>query len=177
MPLKSLLHEIEVAACKGDVSDVLALSKKLEKLASLMKRRELSPRERGRRHRVDFVQALARMGVTLQPLKGAIFKSPRGVRVGVAYAREDSRQKDKWFLGLPENKFEHAVLLCEDRSGKEIYFSLPKEFLHEHGKTLSKSGGQIKFNVARRIGEFFLDLPWRESVTIEAFRDNLSGLI
>lgn len=207
---KTLLGKIATTAQKGDVSEVLALSKKLEMLASLLKRhqeeidrtladlegdlsaspvtdagavevltdgddRTLSAKERGRRRRDGFVQTLANMGVTFQWLKGAIFRSPRGVRVGVAYARESN--KDKWFLGLAENQFAHAVLLCEESSGKMIHFSLPKEFMRDYGESLSRKNGQIKFNVFRRGGEFFLHLPRRESVTIEAFRDNYSGLI
>src|SRR5262249_35031731 len=105
----------------------------------------LSAKERGRRHRDSFVRTLANRGVTLQWLKGAILRSPRGIRVGVAYARES--KKDRWFLGLAEDQFEHAVLLCEERSGKVIHFSLPMEFMIEHGDSLSRKDGQIKFNV------------------------------
>jgi hypothetical protein len=203
----TLLRDIEVAAREGDAAAVLALQKKLETIASLIRRqdeidrtlaaferelaavpdtpvttteglvcddnREVSAKERGRRRRDDFVRTLASRGVVLHRLKGAIFRSPRGTRVGVAYNRE---KNDKWFLGLPEDGFEHAVLLCEERSGRVIHFSLPKEFMDEHGDALNRTNGQIKFNVRRR-GEFFLHLPKRGYVTIEPFRDNFSGLI
>jgi hypothetical protein len=136
---------------------------------------EVSAKERGRRNRDDFVGTLSSKGCSLAPLKGAIFRSPRGLRVGVAFSREG--KPDKWFLGLPEDGFEHAVLLCEERSGRIIHFSLPKEFLEEHGNALSRRDGQVKFNVSRRREAFFLQVPRRGLVTIEPFRDNFSGLI
>jgi|SRR5579884_560250 len=204
----TLLRDIEVAARKRDAALVLALQRRLETLASLIRRqeeidrtlatfeqgglaaepdtpitttegpgyddnREVSAKERGRRRREDFVRTLASKGVALERLRGAIFRSPHGIRVGVAYNRG---KNDKWFLNLPEDGFEHAVLLCEERSGRVIHFSLPKEFLDEHGDALSRTNGQVKFNVRRR-GEFFLHLPKRGYVTIEPFRDNFSGLI
>lgn len=136
--------------------------------------RKLSAKERGRRHRENFVRTLANMGVVLQPLKGVIFRSPRGILVGIASASE-SKKKDSWFLGLPEGRFEQAVLLCEEHSGNLRHFSLPKEFMSEHGEALSRKDGQIKFNVFRR-NEFVLHLPRHGCVSIEDFRDNFSGL-
>jgi len=206
---EALLRDIESAARQRDVSAVLALLKKLEMLASLVRQQEeidrrlaamegdllaspvtaagpaevqtdgseraITPKERGRRQRDSFVRALATKGITLQRVKGAILRSPRGIRVGVAYAREG--QQDKWFLGLPEDQFQHAVLLCEERSGRMTHFSLPEEFVREHGESLSRKDGQVKFNVLRRGEEFFLHLPRRGSVSIDAFHDNFSGLI
>jgi len=205
----ALLREIGAAARKQDAAAVLALQKKLETLASLIRRqeeidrtvavferalaagsdtpvtttegpagdddREVSAKERGRRHRDDFVRTLSNRGVVLHRLKGAVFRSPRGTRVGVAYGRES--RNDKWFLGLPEDGFDQAVLLCEDRSGRVTHFSLTKEFMDEHGDKLSRKDGQVKFNVFRRGGEFSLQLPKHGPVTIEPFRDNFSGLI
>ena len=192
---------------------VLALQKKLETLASLIRRQEEidrtlalferdvaagpatpvstteglaydddrgSAKERGRRRREEFVRALSSRGVVLLPVKGALFRSPRRTRVGVAYGREgrnDDGFNDKWFLGLPERGFDQAVLLCEDRSGRVTHFSLTKEFTDEIREALSRKNGQVKFNVVRRGGEFFLHVPKREPVSIEPFRDNFSGLI
>jgi hypothetical protein len=204
-----LLRDIGIAARKQDAAAVLALQRKLETLASLIRRQEeidrtlavferslaagpdmpvtttegpasddyrkVSAKERGRRHRDDFVRTLSSRGVVLHRLKGAIFRSPRGTRVGVAYGRES--KSDRWFLGLPEDGFDQAVLLCEDRSGRVIHFSLTKEFMDEHGDALSRKDGQVKLNVFRRDGEFSLQLPKRGSVTIEPYRDNFSGLI
>jgi len=204
-----VLRDIEVAARERDAAAVLALQRKLETLASLIRRqeeidrtvavferglaagpdtpvtttegpacdddREVSAKERGRKHRDDFVRTLSNKGVVLHRLKGAVFRLPRGTRVGVAYGRES--RNDKWFLGLPEDGFDQAVLLCEGRSGRVIHFSLTKEFMDEHGDALSRREGQVKFNVFSRGGEFFLHLPKRGPVTIEPFRDNFSGLI
>ena len=205
----SLLREIQNAARKQDAAAVLALQKKLEMLASLIRQqdeinrsvatferglaagseaqsttteshtcdggKEISAKERGRRQRENFVHMLSSRGIALHRLKGAVFRSPRGIRVGIAYARES--QKDKWFLGLAENQFEYAVLICEQRAGEVIHFSLPKEFMSEHGESLSRKDGQIKFNVFKRDGQFFLHLPRLGSASIEAFRDKFSGLI
>ena len=134
---------------------------------------EPSSKERGRRQRDSFVRTLAGMGVRLQQSKGAVFTTPAGEAVGIAYAREGN--KDRWFLGLPES-IDLAVLLCEGHGGKLTHFSLPKEFMDQHKRALSRKNGQLKFNVLRRAGEFLLHLPRRGSVSIEAFRDNFSGL-
>jgi len=205
---EALLRDIEAAAREGNAAAVLALQKKLETLASLIRRqqeidrtlalfeRDLaagpetpvttteglafdddrgSAKERGRRRRDEFVRTLSSRGVVLHRVKGALFRSPRGTRVGVGYGRES--KNDRWFVGLPEDGFDQAVLLCEDRSGRVIHFSLMKEFMDEYGDALSRKNGQVKFNVVRRGGEFFLHVPKRGPVTIEAFRDNFSGLI
>lgn len=178
--LESLIRRQEeihrtLAALEGDLPASLVTDLGPEEGATDSDDRKLSAKERGRRHRDSFVQTLGHRGVTLQWVKGAIFRSPRGIRVGVAYARES--KKDKWFLGLAEDQFEHAVLLCDEVNGNKIHFSLPKEFMSEHGQSLSRKDGQIKFNVFRRDEAFFLHLPRRGSVSIDDFRDNFTDLI
>ena len=203
---EDLLRDIEAAARKGDAATVLALQKKLETLASLIRRQEeinralevfergvaagsdtpvttterptfdddrISAKERGRRRRDQFVQLLASRGVLLHRLKGAVFRSPRRTRVGIAYGRVG--KNDNWFLGLPEGGFDQAVLLCEDHSGTVTHFSLTTEFMDEHGGALTRKNGQVKFNVVRRGGEFFLHVPKHEPVSIEPYRDNFLG--
>ncbi len=116
------------------------------------------------------------MGVPLEPVKGQVFRTERGTRVGIAPASESNKYRDRWFLGLPENGFDHAVLLCYGCNGKLTHFLLPKEFIDKHSQTLSRKNGQLKFNVRRRGEEFLLLVPRRGSVSIEAYRDNFAGL-
>ena len=116
------------------------------------------------------------MGVPLEPVKGQVFRTGHGTRVGIAPASESNKYRDRWFLGLPENGFDHAVLLCYGCNGKLTHFSLPKEFIDKHSQTLSRKNGQLKFNVRRRGEEFLLLVPRRGPVSIEAYRDNFAGL-
>lgn len=134
----------------------------------------LSSKERGRRRRLEFIRVMARKGVLLEAIRGATFMAPSGLRTGIAFAREV--QKDRWFLGLPEGGFEHAVLLCETQGGRLIHFSLPKEFIARHEPSLSRKNGQVKFSLVRRGGEFFLQVPRRGRVSVNSFRDDFSRL-
>lgn len=137
---------------------------------------ETSSKERGRKHREDFVRTLGTLGIPVEKVKGQVFRTSHGLRVGIAYASESKRNKDGWFLGLPENDFDHAVLLCDGSNGKLTHFSLPSQFMDKHSRSLSRKNGQLKLNVRRRGEEFFLLVPPRASVSIDAFRDNFAGL-
>jgi hypothetical protein len=198
-----LLLEIQAAAREGDTSAVLNSARKLETLENLITLAKkpstpltpcpprppatdglskengaaLSPKARGHHHRDNFVRMLQSRGVALQQVKGPIFRTAAGTRVGIAYAHEgNARNKDRWFLGLPENQFDHAMLLCEPEHGELMFFSLPTEFMGQHGSGLSCRDGQVKFSVFRRSGECFLLVPRQGRVNIEPYRDNLNHL-
>ena len=133
-----------------------------------------SGKARGRKHRTELVRELSRAGVDLRPLSGAVLKTVSGLRVGIAYSREGN--KDRWFLGLPEDGFDHAVLICEHLAGKVSRFFLGQDFIAKYGRALSRKDGQVKFNVLRRGGEFLLNVPRHGAVSIARSQDNFEGL-
>ncbi|MBI5017163.1 MAG: hypothetical protein HZB55_16975 [Deltaproteobacteria bacterium] len=122
-------------------------------------------RDGGERARVALVAKLAAAGVAFQRVRGAIYKTPSGALVGIAYATE--RQSDRWFLGLTEGRFDHALLLCEEEPGRVHALVLPRGFFEEHGKSLSRSKGGLKFNVVRSGPSFFVTVPAHGHVPVE----------
>jgi hypothetical protein len=134
---------------------------------------EISAKAHGKQHRIEFVGAAVQRGVRLEPSKGVVYKTADGTRVGIAYA--DERRKNKWFLGLPIDGFQHAILLCVS-NGKTTHFSLANDFIAQFGRFLTRKDGQIKFNVFKDGGRFFLRVPRQESIPIDQFRDNFYGL-
>lgn len=129
----------------------------------------LSPRAQGTKRRTEFVNSCSNLGIELTHIKGALFKNEKLEQVGIASASE--RKENGWFLGLPSDLFEHAVLLCENRLGKVIAVCLSKPFLQQYGKRLSVSKNQTKFNVARRHDQYFLSVPGVGAVPINDYID------
>jgi hypothetical protein len=134
-----------------------------------------SAKEYGRRRRSKFVKEAESRGIVLQQVTSTIYATPEGTRVGIASATE-GENGDRWFLDLPEGKFDHAVLLCEGLNGDLTHFSLPKKVMDQYGHDLSRTKGRVKFNVHRRGGKHVLLIPNHGPVNVEAYRDNFSGL-
>ena len=131
-------------------------------------------RGHGIKIRADFLDRAARAGLPLRPYRGAIFQSSKGRRIGIAVATE--RKPNRWFLGLGEGLFDAAVLLCAPNSGKVLDICLPPAFLAQHGRYLSQSGGQIKFNVARRDAHTILKIPHKTPERVERFIGAITNL-
>lgn len=121
-----------------------------------------TPRARGKRIRTEFV---ARHGLTHE--KGVVYVTRSGRRVGVATG-------SKQFLGLPDTHLDVVVLLCESPSGRND-FVIPSEFLQEIWPNLSRSRGQVKFNISVN-GSSFLRVPGRGSVDITRFKNRFDLL-
>lgn len=142
-------------------------------LSSLLVGKTISPvgktsnRKVGARRREDFVQACGRKGIRLIPKRGALYENSRGEVVGIAYASE--RKENAWFLGLPSQEFQHAVLICESNNDQSSAVCLPKQFIERHRTYLSESKGQVKLNVRLRSGHYFLVIPTAGSVQIDEY--------
>lgn len=125
--------------------------------------------EYGPEMRELFLKRLSERGINLKPVKGTIYRTKSDERVGIAVATE--RQPDRWFLGLPEDGFEHAVLLCH-KGDDIIDLQLPKEFFKQYGRNMSRSNGQIKFNVTRRGSGYFVQIPGSDDVDVSEFSND-----
>ena len=128
-----------------------------------------SPRKRGDKRRSEFIKICDSKGFKLTLIKGALFQNARAETIGIAYASE--RMENSWFLGLPSQEFNHAVLLCENKNGKVIAICLPHEFFRKHEDYLSKSKGQTKFNVRLRSGHYLLTIPVIGPVHVDEYVD------
>jgi hypothetical protein len=125
-------------------------------------------RDHGVQIRSGFLERARKRGLELTPQRGAIYKAPvTGLRVGLAVATE--RQPNRWFLGLTDGAFDAAVLICQERNGRTIDLCLPRSFVSQHAHQLSRSGGQVKFNVARRGSQLTLTLPQVGPVPVDAY--------
>jgi len=192
------LSAIQSAAASGDVSRIQAETARLSEIESLIQRQEainqqlhllsdtsspplislrqaqispplgkISNRKRGAQRRDDFVQECESKGIRLTQRKGALYENSRGEVVGIAYASE--RKDNAWFLGLPSQEIQHAVLICEFNDDQLFTVCLPKQFMERHLKSLSESKGQVKFNVRTRRGQYFLVIPMSGSVPIDEY--------
>ena len=127
----------------------------------------------GKKIRMDFLQKIGKAGLLLEQMRGSVYGTQSGRKVGVAVATE--RKTDRWFLGLPIG-IDQAVLLCQRESGDVATICLPKDFFAEYGDKMSKSGGQMKFNVMRRGSGYSLLIPGTDGVNVSRFVDNYSQL-
>jgi hypothetical protein len=127
---------------------------------------------RGRKCRYTFIQSESERGRELTQVRGAIYRDAAGLTVGVAYGSEKKSRKNKWFLGLPADKFQEAVLLCESLSGRIDILRLPQNFVRTIGRQLSvsKEFNQAKFTIDRQGGRFGILLNGR-SIDITEFLD------
>lgn len=135
--------------------------------ASVYTRERVAGRSYGAAIRSAFLLAAEKRGMKFSPLKGSIFTTAGGKRVGIAVATE--RQHNRWFLGLPEDAFSAAVLLCQTNNGRTLEICLPEAFFDRYGRQLSRSSGQVKFNVVNRDGRLFLTIPGISPVAIDQY--------
>lgn len=131
-------------------------------------------RATGARVREEFLSRAKVAGLEPLPYRGAIYRTAAGTRVGTAVATE--RHRDRWFLGLGDDAFDSAVLLCVADDGRTYDVCLPAAFFAQHGEHLSRAGGQIKFNVARRGSSLILKIPRHEPVVVDRYLGAYGGL-
>ena len=117
---------------------------------------------------MTFLNELAEKGIHLRQMKGTIYETQSGQRIGIAVATE--RKPDRWFLGLPLGGFDHAILLCERETGDTVDFWLSKNFFDDYGNNMSHSGDQMKFNIARRGSGYVILVPGTSGVSSSTFR-------
>jgi hypothetical protein len=114
-----------------------------------------------------FLQKVVTNGIRLQLVDGTIYRSASGASIGIAVATE--REPDRWFLGLSQNRFSHAVLLCQPDRGDVIEICLPAAFFERYGRLMSISNGQMKFNVVRRGNSYVVRVPFTDEVSVSEY--------
>jgi hypothetical protein len=133
----------------------------------------VSSRELGENIRHEFLSKREAEGIQLQLIKGkTIFRTTSGKRVGLAVATE--RQPNRWFLGLPDGGFDHAVLLCQRENGEVIDIPLPEKFFEQY--KMSQSKGQLKFNVVNRGSGLLVQVPGTDGINGKSFARDYSFL-
>jgi hypothetical protein len=170
--IESLINRYEKLL--GDISDFGTEDGKTEPLqnirgtAKLMNNPDVaSGRGIGRTIRIDFLRKLSHENIRLDHIRSSIYRTQSGNKIGIAVATE--RKPGRWFLGLPMESFDHAVLLCKRENQDTIEICLPKSFFDEYEDKMSQSGGQIKFNVVRRGSGYSILVPGTDGVNVSKF--------
>jgi len=135
----------------------------------------LTAKERGKLSRENYVAALGKEGKPIEQVDGVWAKTAGGLWVAMPFATE--RKDNFWFLGLPENIVIErineggvaVVLLCQSRSGSTLDFVIPPDKIREILGSLSKSKGQLKFNLRKDDGRYLLVIPGRSPLDVSPF--------
>ena len=84
---------------------------------------------------------------------------------------------NKWFLGMADEPTDVAVLLCRSRSGKVYDLVLPVPALGRRWALLSRSGGQVKFNVRKDVTVFLLLVPGNQALDVTQYLSHYEPLV
>ena len=121
--------------------------------------RKSKGRQMGHEARMLFVSAGRKLGYSLIPLGGNLYTTPKEKKVVIAFANE--HKPNRWFLGVQDDNYDAVVLLCQQSTGRMLEFILPREALGKFWTSLSRSGGQVKFNITRSGENSWLLVPGR----------------
>lgn len=137
----------------------------------------LSPKKEGALIRKKWVNSISSKGIILNG-HGKSYYTQSNRSVGIAFANELDKPQlvDKWFLGLKDEPVDFVVLLCRDKDGNFHDFILPFGEMRPIWEKLSRNGGQVKFHIQRRRGEFNLLLPGDKPLNITQYRANYQML-
>ena len=125
--------------------------------------------------RRKLIEAFRTHGYYLQQVKRTIYRGPSGRQVAFAFSNESKQKPNYWFLGVPDAKdlyetYETIVLQCCRRNGELLQFRIPGEDLATFWPSLSRNGGQVKFNVVRDGEGFYFSVPGFGRQSIDRFR-------
>lgn len=142
---------------------------------------DLTPRERGKRLRENYLRELHKKGISINQVDGVWAKTANGSWIAIPVATE--RRPDRWFLGLGQNDVLEridkrdgiVVLLCQSESGSTLDFVIPTPKIQEIVGSLSRSKGQLKFNLTRVGNRYHLIMAGRGRVDISDFLGSVSS--
>jgi len=137
-------------------------------------------KERGKFIRNEWVKHIfSKLGKTLSPISGALYRNGKGEVLGIAVATERKISNAKsWWFGLPDGKFHCAALLCTSRENKVLSICLPKDFINLYAPKLSRSNvGQIQFTIIKRDEIFYLRLKSSDPIEVTKYIDSYSNVI
>jgi hypothetical protein len=141
-----------------------------------------SSKELGMRVREWYISQLQQRGVRIEQVDRVWAKTPTDLWVAIPFAKE--RRPNRWFLGLPEtevikrisNGGTAIVLLCQSNTGDTLDFVLPQSKVQEIVPHLSKSKGQLKFNLKKVGSRYHLVIPSKPTVDVSDYRGAVSIL-
>lgn len=135
----------------------------------------LSPKAAGGEARRNWIKELQSAGISLIG-HGKRYRTAGGFTVSVGFANELPQLRDRWWLGFRDEPTNIAVFLCHALSGRIHSFVVPVREIGASWNTLSRSRGQIKFNVKKQGTQFLLLVPGEEPVDITQYDCNYAPL-
>lgn len=199
------IQAVQDAARRGDISSVVAISRELEQIEAVLKRKEAlmeearrlldvldgksvtppavdenlgpSQKAKGRAMRERFIAECEKRGIRTERIRGQIWRVS-GKTVVIAYASERPSRPNRWFLGVPVGEYDAVVLICEDSDQKVTTFVIPREFYEQHRNNISRDSGgqQLKLNVAEANGRYSIVIPGEGTFTINPYIDAIECL-
>jgi len=141
----------------------------------------ITSKERGKRLRVTYLEELRANGVEVTQVDSVWAKTAAGVWAAIPTATMEWRPS-RWFLGLPETKVRERigqggviiVLLCQAESGSRLDFIIPPQVVQELLPRLSRSAGQLKFNLKQVGNQYQLVLPRSTPLDVSSYKGNIS---
>jgi hypothetical protein len=122
---------------------------------------DLSKQERVKVARRSYLKRQEEIGNYCERGKGKTVyrRKTDGIVLGLTFSIDYEKGK-AWFLGLPKDSFQEAVLLCQcgPRSVKILH--LRKDFCERYARHLSvDKNGQVKFNILREGNKWLIEVP------------------
>lgn len=133
----------------------------------------------GKLRREEYISELERQGLSVKLVNSVWGSLADGSWVAIPFAQEWRR--DRWFLGLPEKDLREKgrvfiVLLCQYPSGSTFDIVIPPDVVTSLIGRLSKSKGQVKFNLRKIRNRYLLVIPSSEPLDVSDYLRNRSLL-
>jgi len=154
---KQISERVEGVACAPASPAVAKAAPTQARTGTQLKLGPSSKKARSEMTRRSWIQGCK---LPLRQVKHRLYQTPSGSSVGIAYASENQdKRPDKWWLGLPDQRYDVVVLLCEKADGTLLDFVLPRSFLGPAWPSLTRSGGQVEFHVEQSGATFNFRTP------------------
>lgn len=171
--LTNRISEFKTSLPQDEKRSNIASVSNLKTADSPISQTRVSAKQEGARVRASWVQKLASKGTCLKGY-GKNYYTANGKSVGVASANElnGSQHVNKWFLGLKDEPKDIVVLICRDLKKVVHDFVIPFIDLKGVWKKLSRSKGEVKFNIRKQNGNYFLAIPRNTAIPISKYLGN-----
>ena len=140
-------------------------------------------KERGRLLRQNYILELQKKGIKISPIGSIWAKTENNLFVAIPVASMEWRP-GRWFLGLPEDILRErmtktrvvVILLCQSTNKETRDFVFPPDLISHITNNLSKSKGQLKFNIKTTGSRYYLVLKNTGDVDISEYKGKISVL-
>jgi len=143
----------------------------------------IGKKERGRKLRESYISELQQSGIQIYQTDSVWAKTANDLWVAIPTATMEWRP-GRWFLGLPEDKVRErihkggvvVILLCQSAIGSRLDFVIPSGKVEEIVPKLSKSKGELKFNIKKVGNRYQLVIPRDNPVDVSDYKGDVSTL-